>query len=55
MKKRLKFNSAPTPFKYLTTLRHGIDCGTSRKPFMPLTDEQKKYLEKVAIEYGVLK
>lgn len=48
-------NGGLPAFKYLTTLRHGIDCGSSRKPFMPLTDEQKKYLEKVAIEYGVLK
>ena len=34
-------------FKYLTTLRYGIDCGDARSPFVPLTNEQKKNLAKI--------
>lgn len=32
----------------------GIDCGECRKPFLPLTDEEKAKLKKVAIENGLL-
>ncbi|MBQ8882710.1 MAG: dihydrodipicolinate synthase family protein [Clostridia bacterium] len=37
-------------FKYLATVRYGIDCGDSRSPFTPLASDKKKYLEKVFAE-----
>lgn len=34
--------------KYLVKLRYGIDCGSARKPFLPLSKELKTKLDKLA-------
>ena len=35
--------------KYILT-KQGIDVGTARKPFIQLTDEEKKIIDKVIAE-----
>lgn len=37
--------------KYLIKLKYGIECGSGRKPFLPLSADHKKKLDDIAAKY----